>query len=381
MAMMSLHFADQVPFRQVHLTGLVRDADGQKMSKTKGNTLDPLELVDEFGADAVRFTLAVLDSPGRDIPLDLERMAGYRAFGNKIWNATRFVLTRIGDDAQVDAELPPIDQLATPERWILSRLSRTADEVGASFGEFRFDEACNRLYQFFWRELCDWYIELAKPALSGRDGRPAVGQTLVVVLDRSLRLLHPVMPHLTEELWQRLPGVTRLGLPSLALAPYPEQLGWSSAEIDLQMQDVIEVLSRVRSLRKELGIAERAEIKLHIESAPASLRELLLEHKATVAAILRAQVVEGAGPDDSVRDRVAGAELAVEIERQALGESERQRLLKELERIETEIGNARGRLDNPQFVAKAPAAVVEGSRQRLAELEERKALIAETLAS
>src|SRR5688500_4039638 len=215
MVMFGLHFTGAEPFRVVHLTGLVRDAEGQKMSKTKGNILDPEDLVKEYGADALRFTLAALDSPGRDIPVDRQRMAGYRAFGNKIWNATRFSLSRLeeagGPDApvQVQAEIDPTG-LAAPERWILSRLSATAEEVDHQLGIFRFDEACNRLYHFFWGDLCDWYIELVKPALGvgGAGGaatgdgalaaRPRAAEVLVTVLERSLRLLHPVMPHLTE---------------------------------------------------------------------------------------------------------------------------------------------------------------------------------------
>ena len=205
MVMTALHITGEVPFRTVHLTGLVRDAEGAKMSKTKGNVLDPSELIAEFGADALRFTLASLDSPGRDIPLNKDQIAGYRAFGNKLWNATRFALSRIPPEARVRESIDPAG-LAAPERWILSRLSRVAAEVDARFETFRFDEACNRLYHFFWGDFCDWYIELSKPALFGDAPRPRVGDVLLTLLDRALRLLHPVMPFLTEELWQRLPG-------------------------------------------------------------------------------------------------------------------------------------------------------------------------------
>ncbi len=175
MVMTALHFTGEVPFRAVHLTGLVRDAEGQKMSKTKGNVMDPTELVAEYGADALRFTLASLDSPGRDIPLNRDQIAGYRAFGNKLWNATRFALSRIPPEARVRESIDPAG-LAAPERWILSRLSRVAAEVDARFETFRFDEACNRLYHFFWGDFCDWYIELSKPALmNGGRGAAAAG--------------------------------------------------------------------------------------------------------------------------------------------------------------------------------------------------------------
>ena len=204
MVMMGLHFTGASPFARVHLTGLVRDAEGVKMSKTKGNVLDPEDLVQEYGADAVRFTLALLDSPGRDIPLDPERMAGYRAFGNKIWNATRFALSKVGD-----ARIPEtIDfaVLALPERWILSRLSATAEAVSRHLEEFRFDLACSASLPFFWSDFCDWYIEMAKPGCDPAGERLLVKEVLLLTLDRSLRLLHPAMPFLTEELWQKLPG-------------------------------------------------------------------------------------------------------------------------------------------------------------------------------
>ncbi len=182
--MTGLHFTGASPFAKVHLTGLVRDAEGQKMSKTKGNVLDPVDLIDEYGADALRFTLALLDAPGRDIPLDPERIAGYRAFGNKLWNATRFALGRVGD-GRIQATIDPAG-LALEERWILSRLSETAARVDAAFEAFRFDLACNELYQFFWSDFCDWYIELAKPALAGDAPRPRAGDVLLTVLDRAL---------------------------------------------------------------------------------------------------------------------------------------------------------------------------------------------------
>src|SRR6185295_4597914 len=276
MVMTSLHLTGEVPFRAVHLTGLVRDAEGVKMSKTKGNVLDPEELVGEFGADAVRFTLAALDSPGRDIPLNPDQMAGYRAFGNKIWNATRFALSRVGDEARISSDLDS-KTLAAPERWILSRLSATAAEVNAKLEIFRFDEAANRLYHFFWGELCDWYIELAKPALLGESGgasRPRVGDVLLTVLDRALRLLHPVMPFLTEELWQRLPGREAIHPETICLAPYPESMpAWDDPAVEEQMDALIGAATRVRSLLAETG----RERKVGLWTPSPALEAFLLE--------------------------------------------------------------------------------------------------------
>src|SRR6185369_3387059 len=270
MVMSGLHFMGDVPFRTVHLTGLVRDAEGVKMSKTKGNVLDPEDLINEYGADAVRFTLASLDNPGRDIPLNRDQIAGYRAFGNKIWNATRFALSRVGE-AQVQRTIDP-QGLAAPERWILSRLSGVAAEVSPRLEAFRLDEACNRLYHFFWGDFCDWYIELSKPALMGEAPRPRAGEVLLTVLDRSLRLLHPVMPFLTEELWQRLPGHEEIHPATICLAPYPRrEEAWEDGTAEAGMEALTQVVTRVRALRAEMGLAPKAKLDLHINPVDPSV--------------------------------------------------------------------------------------------------------------
>ncbi|HUF78549.1 MAG TPA: valine--tRNA ligase [Thermoanaerobaculia bacterium] len=387
MVMMGYHLTDRSPFHTCHLTGLVRDAEGQKMSKTKGNAVDPLELVEEYGADAVRFTLTILDSPGRDIPLDPERMAGYRAFGNKIWNATRFALTRLeGSDARVLPELGP-EGLAAPERWILSRLSRSAEEVSERFAALRFDEACNRLYHFFWGELCDWYIELAKPPLLGRqsaDERPRVGEVLLSVLDRSLRLLHPVMPFLTEELWHRLPGREAIHPQTIALAPYPERRpDWEDADVEARMGALIDAVTRVRSLAAELGVRRGQDLSVHLWAEPDGDPGLaaFLEEQKTVLEWLCPTGDGGAvelspAPAGASRDLVAGVNLGLVALAREPGAEERERLVGELGKLEAEIGRTRERLANRQFLDKAPPEIVEGNRRRLAELEERRERLA-----
>jgi valyl-tRNA synthetase len=366
---------DRSPFHTVHLTGLVRDAEGQKMSKTKGNVLDPTDLVAEYGADAVRFTLSILDAPGRDIPLDPERMAGYRAFGNKIWNAARFALSRVGDSARVREEIDTAG-LAAPERWILSRLARTAAVVEDRLSAYRFDEACNRLYHFFWGELCDWYIELAKPALFGdvgEDERPRVGDVLLSVLDRALRLLHPVMPFLTEEVWQRLPGREVIHPETISLAPYPEALdGWLDDQVEARMGGLMELVTRVRGLTVELAVQRDQQAILFLDAEDAGLREFVEAQGSVVTALTRAQVEMGPAPDQASRDLVAGIAFGLLPEEREIGDEERERLRAELESLDAEIGRARGRLSNAQFLAKAPDHVVEGNRARLAELEERR---------
>ena len=385
MVMLSQHLYGDVPFRAVHLTGLVRDADGEKMSKTKGNTVDPMDLIEEYGADAMRFTLAVLDVPGRDIPLDLERMAGYRAFGNKIWNAVRFALARTeGATTPKSAAELLGDELAAPERWILSRLSATAAAVNGALEEFRFDRACNALYHFFWHELCDWYIEFAKPALSGNSPRPRVAETVLFTLEASLRLLHPVMPHLTEELWQRLPRASAGGSgepESIALQAYPlSDDDLVSDEVERGMDAVIAVVQAARSLRRERNLAGTAKMSVFVEDGDRELIAFVVEQAPLLGAVAGvAHVTAGRGPAGAVRDRVGGVNLAFEVETPAMSESERAKLGRDLQKIDAEIVGARGRLSNPGFLENAPAHVVEGNRARLAELEERRQRMSEAL--
>ncbi|HEX5759425.1 MAG TPA: valine--tRNA ligase [Thermoanaerobaculia bacterium] len=384
MVMMGLQLTERVPFHTVHLTGLIRDAAGVKMSKTKGNVLDPEDLVEEFGADAVRFTLASLDSPGRDVPLNREQMAGYRAFGNKIWNATRFALSRLEEVEGAEVQ-PALDVagLAAPERWILSRLSRTAAEVGERLAAFRFDEACHRLYHFFWGDLCDWYIELAKPALSGEAPRPRVGEVLLTVLDSSFRLLHPVMPFLTEELWQRLPGHERIHPETIVLAPYPtREAAWEDERTEAQVGALMQLVTRVRALRAEHGVAPKAAVDVWACGDPETDR-FLAEQLPLVRFLCRAETLHLAPPPPETRqDAVEGVALGIALPRepaQELGEDERRKLEKELERLEEAIRQTEGRLGDDRFTSKAPAQVVEGNRSRLRELEERRRRILATM--
>jgi valyl-tRNA synthetase len=380
MAMFGLHFTGESPFQRVHLTGLVRDAEGAKMSKTQGNVLDPADLVAEYGADAVRFTLASLDSPGRDIPLNPEQIAGYRAFGNKIWNAVRFALSRIPEDARVQASLDPAG-LAAPERWILSRLSATAADVSARFEAFRLDEGCKRLYHFFWGDLCDWSIELAKPALFGDAPRPRVGDVLLTVLDRALRLLHPVMPFLTEELWQRLPGHEAIHPQTIVLAPYPgREEAWEDEQAEAGMDALIQVVTRARSIRADLGLAPKATPDLYLDASDPALGRFLEEQEPLIRFLCRAgSVAFVAPPGGAVRDVAAGVEVALVVPAEEIGEEERGRLEKELRELSEAISRAEARLGNEQFLARAPAPVVEGARASLAEMREREHTLRENL--
>jgi valyl-tRNA synthetase len=378
MAMTGLHFTGRSPFARVHLTGLVRDAEGVKMSKTKGNVLDPEDLVEEYGADAVRFTLALLDSPGRDIPLDPERMAGYRAFGNKIWNATRFVLGRVGE-ARVRAELDPAG-LAVPERWIVSRLAATAREVDAKLEAFRFDEACHALYHFFWSDFCDWSIEVAKPALSPEGGeapRPRAGEVLLTVLERALRLLHPVMPFLTEELWQRLPGAREAaGVDSICLAPYPKPDEFASdPEAEREMGWIVEAATFARNQRSASGLPPRAPASLALAGDGAAFDALV--GAAPILKALAAIEAVGAGPaaPEAPRTGIGGVEVALVLAAKAaepLGAEGRARAEADLAKVQKLLESTRARVEDPVFLSKAPAKIVEGARAQLADLAEQR---------
>lgn len=381
MVMTGLELTDRVPFDTVHLTSLIRDAKGQKMSKTKGNVVDPMDLIEEYGADAVRFFLASQDTPGRDILLNPDQLAGYRAFGNKIWNAVRFGLSRVGD-ARVPLEIDP-RELAPPERWILSRLSATAREVNARLETYRLDEATNSLYHFFWNDVCDWYLEISKPALFGDAPRPRVAETLLLVLDRSLRLLHPVMPHLTEELWQRLPGHEAIHPQSISLAAYPQaEAGWDDPATEARVGVLLDLVSRLRSMRADLAVPPKDSLDLYLEADDAAIGAFLLEQEVLLRFLCRLGKVEsGRGPADASRDRLPGLALALVAAGRDLAGEERARLVEELEKVKAELTRVEARLANRDFVERAKPEIVEGARARLAELVTRRDAIESGLAS
>ncbi|MGA7616437.1 MAG: valine--tRNA ligase [Thermoanaerobaculia bacterium] len=369
MIMMGLRFTGKVPFTQVFLNGLVRDEEGQKMSKSKGNVIDPLEVIEEFGADAVRFTLAIL-ATGRDIPLAKNRMAGYSAFGTKIWNASRFALMHIEGDL---SSASPIDgdELAPVERWILSRANHTTDSVNKALSAFRFDEAANQIYQFVWHEFCDWYIEMAKPVLLGKEGNPKdqknAKRVLLEVLDRSLRLLHPFMPFVSEEIWQKLGGVE----PSVMVAPYPiadEML--DDPEAERRVAIIQGMVTTIRNVRAERGYqpGDRFRIFLRVEGEEDIA--FFQAHSYLLVDLARASEVRinEPVPADAHRDVIGTVELGIELPEQTLSPEQIAKIGKEIEQVEREIANIDGRLANPGFLEKAPAQVVEQSRTRRVEL-------------
>ncbi|MFN0123654.1 MAG: valine--tRNA ligase [Blastocatellia bacterium] len=376
MMMMGIKFMGSEPFSTVYINALVLDPKGQKMSKTKGNVIDPLVIFDKYGTDAVRYTLTASSTAGLTMALQESRMETARNFANKIWNATRFVL--LNCDEALRAEAPVWEtRLSTPEladRWILSRLNRVTDEVTAALGEFRFHEAAETLYHFFWDDFCDWYIELSKPFVTAQEVTPevtAVRRRIIYILERSLRLLHPIMPFITEELWQRLPhaGAT------ICLSDWPASI---AAERDEQAEReiaiVIDAITKLRNIRATFNIAPSVPLKASIATADESVRAVLTAMNDHIKRLARlGELSLAAGLEDArgcARAVMTGAEIAVPLEGLIDFDKERQRLQATLGKLEGELTSLEKRLSNADFMARAAAEVVAQSRDRAAELRD-----------
>jgi len=377
---------DSVPFREVYIHALVRDAERQKMSKTKGNVIDPLAIIERFGTDATRFTLAAMAAPGTDIAFNESRTEGYRAFANKIWNAARFMfmnVDRIGYSAAApDRENQGAKGISgfTPntleDRWILSRFNRVAADVNDALATYRFHEAANRIYDFFWGEFCDWYLELIKPRLNFDDAADKKSAqvacaNLVNLFDASLRLLHPVMPFITEEIWQAI-YEGEAPLKSIALAVYPQA---DEKQIDLAAETEMAILQdlivSVRNLRAELKIEPRVKIPIEIFAAEPAIAKLIEENRIAVERLAGVEKIAFA-PDSLAKvpgsRTTARFDVHVIYERKIDATAECERLKKELEKIERGIANGQKQLGNDQFLSKAPPNVVDNLRKQQEEL-------------
>ncbi|HXI13170.1 MAG TPA: valine--tRNA ligase [Thermoanaerobaculia bacterium] len=369
MIMMGIHFTGKPPFSHVLLHGLVRDEHGRKMSKSVGNVIDPLEVIDELGADALRFTLAIFSS-GRDIPLARSRTLGYAAFANKIWNASRFALMHIDEELK-DADSIMREDLAPVERWILSRINTTTREVNRALSVYRFDEASNLIYQFFWHEFCDWYIEMAKPVLLGRHGEPAqrdsAKRVLLEVLDRSLRLLHPFMPFITEEIWQKLGGVE----PSIMVAPYPiPEESLEDREAETLIGVIQQMITAIRNLRSDKGFTSKDRFRLFLACKDPRETSFFLQNGYLLIELARLSevLVNQIPPSGAHRDLIGGVEIAVEFPQKVVSPDQLMRIAKEIEQLEIELATGDAKLANEFFIARAPARVVEQTRERRVEI-------------
>jgi len=381
---------DSVPFRHVYIHALVRDADRQKMSKTKGNVIDPLEIIERFGTDATRFTLAAMAAPGTDIAFNESRTDGYRAFANKIWNAARFMfmnvdrigfvwdVARVPSPAQSAAQtgVPAFLPLTLEERWILSRFNRVVADVNDALTTYRFHEAANRIYDFFWGEFCDWYLELIKPRLNFEEGADksaaqAACTNLVNLFESALRLLHPVMPFITEEIWQAM-YEGKPPLKSIALAEYPRA---DEKQFDLAAETEMAILQdlivSVRNVRAELKVEPKVKVPVEVFAHEPAIRRMIEQNQSAVERlgnVEKISFVEGSLANRAGARSTARFDVHVIYERKIDVAAECERLKKELEKIERELGNNQKQLGNEQFLAKAPEKVVEGLRRRGQEL-------------
>lgn len=393
MMMMGLHFMGEVPFKDVYIHALVRDAQGQKMSKSKGNVIDPLTVIDQYGTDAFRFTLAAFAAQGRDIKLAEERISGYRNFCNKVWNAARFTLMNLEgfDPSKIDCGQL---QLAETDEWILHRLNETARETNRALEEYRFNEAAMTLYQFTWSEFCDWYLELSKQDLHGDDHerRQTTQYVLWAVLENLLRLLHPFMPFITEEIWQTLPKGDRCAVrgsggdwpPSIMLAPYPTpREDWQFADDAARMEQVMAVISAIRTIRGEMEVPPSKEIGVTLSCGSEVALALVTKFESKIKGLARVgQLTCGlqlAKPEDAAIQVVGEIQVYVPLKGLVDVAEEEKRLLKEIAKLAKEIELFTKKLENPSFVDRAPADIVEKERAKLAEVTAKQAVLEESL--
>ncbi len=376
MMMMGLHFMKDVPFHTVYIHALVRDEKGQKMSKSKGNVIDPLELIDEYGADALRFTMAAMAAQGRDLKLAKNRVEGYRNFATKLWNAARFAeMNGVVRDENYD----PVAARVTVNRWIAGEAARTRDAVTKAIEEHKYNEAAAALYHFAWNVFCDWYVELIKPILTG-DDETAKAETRASVawaFDQILLLLHPFMPFITEELWSKTATRSQM----LIDAEWPSYAGLGDANADAEMDWVIRLISEIRSVRSEMNVNAGAKIPCVIVGAGQEARRRAGAWEAEIMRLARlsSMVFEDVVPTSSAQIALDEATVALPLEGMIDFAAERARLNKELEKIAKDMGVIDGRLNNANFVAKAPPEALEESRELKVQLEAKKAKVGEAL--
>ena len=369
MMMMGLHFMKEEPFHTVYVHALVRDKNGAKMSKSKGNVIDPLELIDEYGADALRFTLAIMAAQGRDVKLDPARVAGYRNFGTKLWNATRFAEM---NEVKRDPNFVPEDAKLTLNRWALTELSRTTAAITDAITSYRFNDAASAAYRFVWNLVCDWYVELLKPVFSGEDeaAKAESRACMAYVLDEIYKLLHPMMPFMTEELWRQT--AERDTLLCHAAWPTPD---FEDEEAAAEINWLIELVTGIRSVRSEMNVPPAATAPLVLVGANALTRERAGRHAPAIRRLARVTEVgfADAAPKGSAQIVIGEATGCLPLGDLIDLKAEEARLAKELGKNADEIARIEKKLANPNFVAKAAPEVVETEREKLAELQEARA--------
>jgi valyl-tRNA synthetase len=373
MMMMGLHILDEVPFKDVYLHALVRDKDGRKMSKSTGNVIDPLVMIDQYGTDAFRFTMTAFAAQGREIKMDEERIEGYRRFINKLWNAARFAQMHLNDvSPDIVRVTDDPGQLDLPYRWILSRTNRAVSEVKKGLDEYNFNEITSTLYQFTWHLFCDWFVEWIKPDLFGQDEKvkEQARGVLLVVMEHILKLMHPVTPFVTEEIWSQLPGERT----TIMLESFPvENTGWHDNEAESVMDLLMEVISALRTIRAEAELHPTVKVSVMIISPDPDKLSLLQRFSQRIATMVRAEkieiVAEGVIPDDAGHGLVEDIELVIPLAGMIDVPAELEKLDRERAKLEKELARVSGKLGNEQFLANAPPVVIEKEKGKLAELQ------------
>ncbi len=385
MMMMGLKFMGEVPFRDVYIHGLVRDEKGEKYSKTRGNVVDPLDLIERFGADALRFTLAALTMPGSDLKLSEARTEGYRHFANKIWNATRFALMNLGDFS--GGSMNPsshVESYSLPDRWIRGRLNQAIREVQKALEDYKFNEATHTLYQFIWHEFCDWYLELIKPHLyqsADKKRKVLTQETLLKVLDDSMKLLHPFMPFITEEVWQQLPLKRKTGSIMKASFPRPVE-GFDDEGAAREMGLVIEIITAIRNIRGEMNLPPGKQITVILrakdpeDEKSLQINRSFIQNLARVDELRMGERIERS--DQHAFAVVRDVEIYVPMDRSRM-EEEVRRLQKEISKIEKEIAFVNKKLSNEQFLSKAPPEVVDQEKGKALQYQSTREKFEESL--
>ncbi|MGI9508381.1 MAG: valine--tRNA ligase, partial [Geminicoccaceae bacterium] len=380
MMMLGLKFMDDVPFKDIYIHGLVRDEHGQKMSKSKGNVIDPLDLIETYGADALRFTILASTGQGRDIKFGEGRVQGYRNFATKLWNAARFTEM---NGCDLDPNFDPATCENIVNRWIVSKLSQASRRTRDAFDQYRFNEAASTLYQFTWNEFCDWYLELAKPMLQGDDkaAKAETQKTAAWVLAKMLHLLHPATPFVTEELWQRRFGSPDGPLIAAAWPDLAETLLDEAAEAEIDW--LVRSISAIRTARSEANVPAGAKVALSVHGASDETKRRLRQHEAAMQRLARLAEIQ---PSDSM---VAKGALQVVVDEATFAlpladvidlDQERQRLDKELSKTLVDLAKIEKKLANPQFLDRAPADVVAEQRTRQADMERSREKLRDALA-
>ncbi|MEK7864861.1 MAG: valine--tRNA ligase [Nitrospirota bacterium] len=396
MIMMGLKFMEDAPFRDVYIHAIIRDASGQKMSKSKGNVIDPLIMIDKYGTDAFRFTLCAFAAQGRDIRFSEERVEGYRHFVNKLWNATRFIMMNIKTDAENSpihrfTDSPPAE-LDLAGRWILSRLAGTAGEINAALEEYRFNDAANSIYHFIWHEFCDWYIEMSKTEISNPKSMAGVMRCLLYTLETSLKLLHPFMPFVTEEIWQNMPfagneprsasNQNLLCRKSIVISDYPQSLP-RDPQAETEMSYVIEAITGIRTVRGELNISPSVEVNVLIKAFSGEVSDILRANLHYIKKLSRtADVTIGEDikkPADSAVCVKDFMEVYIPIKGLLNIDAEIDKLIKESRKVEEAMAFIDRKLMNEDFMKKAPETVVEKEKAKHSELAAKKERIEENI--